>query len=299
MIKSRKMLAILMALIMAFVFPSVIFADEDIDLEIEIEDEERDLDDEEFEEEEDKDLEKAEELEEEELEEEENEEEQIKEWEALKNQIEQEKDLIEDEKEDLEDDKDDLEELYEAAEALGDTEEMDRLLGLINEIKEQIEGLKEQMKLKIEDMHEVMKDQYTEEEWNDLSAKAEVLRQNPAFTVLPVENVFYTGGNIKFDTPPVIKEGRTLISIRSVSEAMGADVTWDPLEKLAKVEKDNILIEFDMENNVISVNGEEVEVDVPAEIINGRIVVPLRFIVENMGLEIEWDSETSTIEISE
>ncbi|MDD4799028.1 MAG: copper amine oxidase N-terminal domain-containing protein, partial [Clostridia bacterium] len=43
----------------------------------------------------------------------------------------------------------------------------------------------------------------------------------------------------------------------------------------------------------------ETELDVPAEIINNRIVVPLRFIVENMNLQIDWDQDTNTIEISE
>lgn len=224
---------------------------------------------------------------------------QNKEWIKLKNSLEQEKDEIEALKDTLEEQKDALEEECEAAEESGDLETAASLKNQIEDMKQQINEYKLQMHNKIQNMHEVMKGQYTQEEWDALNETVETLTEEDDLTVLPVENVFFKGGNIKFDTPPIIKQNRALISIRSVSEAVGANVEWNKEKNMAKIHKGTIIIEFDFANTVVYVNGSETELDVPAEIINNRIVVPLRFIVENMNLQIDWDQDTNTIEISE
>ena len=116
--------------------------------------------------------------------------------------------------------KDDLEADYEAAKESGDLELAAGILDEIEGIRAQIQGYKLEMKEKIQNMHEVMKQQYTAEEWANLQAAADALSADPSLTVLPVENVYFTGGMMKFDTPPVIKDGRTLIPIRAISAAL-------------------------------------------------------------------------------
>ena len=119
--------------------------------------------------------------------------------------------------------------------------------------------------------------------------------------VLPVENVLIEK-EIKFDTPPVIKHERVLIPLRAVAEGMGADVEYDDyvvtIIKDAKTEKE-IKIVINLKMNTITVNGKEIETDVPAEIMNNRTMVPLRFIAEQLGLKVQWNGETETASIEE
>jgi len=227
------------------------------------------------------------------------EQEQLKEWIVLKDALEAEKDAIELQKDELELDKADLEVKYEAAKESGDLVSAADYWAQIEAIRAQIQSCKLGMKAKIQDMHEVMKQQYTAEEWAALQAVAAELSADPSLTVLDVENIYFTGGKMKFDRPPVIKDGRTLVPIRSISTALGADVTWNSDEHTAIIVYGGTTIEFNIENDIVYLNGQEAQIDVPAEIMKGRIVVPLRFVIENMDLEVEYEEETQTIIISE
>jgi len=221
-----------------------------------------------------------------------------KEAEDIKEKLEADKDNIELLKEDLENLKNDLEAQYEAAKESGDESLATSLLSKIDSVNQLIEENKLQIKEKIEEMKEAIKQQYTEEEWAQLEAAAKILKSKVDLTVLPVENVLFTDGEIKFDTPPVIVEGSTLISIRSIAEALGAEVNWDDENKIATIVYGDTTIKFNTDDGTVYVNGEEVDVNSSAEVINDQIVVPLRFVVENMGLNIDWDQDTQTIIIS-
>jgi hypothetical protein len=265
------LLSLLIALSLFLAIPVASFADED-DLELE---------------------DKAE------LEEDDEEKGPKKEWVRIKKALQVDKDLIEADKDLLEEELELLEADLKAAEEAGDE-------ALVLSLKAEIEGLKVQffeikdlMKLRIREMQQVMKEKYTQDEWNALMANAEELESIAGIKILPAENILMPGKNLKFDVPPVIKEGRLLVPIRAISTALGADVTWDNENKTGTIVYGDIEIKIAIIEGTFTVNGEAVETDVPAEIMNGRIVVPLRFIVENMGLEIEWDGETETAEIKE
>jgi hypothetical protein len=127
----------------------------------------------------------------------------------------------------------------------------------------------------------------------DLKAKYKEIK------VLGIDSVITTGKSIKFDTPPVIKEGRTLIPIRAITEGFGAEVSWNAETQEVTITKDDKVIILKIGSNTMLVNGEEIQIDAKSEIMNGRTVVPLRFVIENLGLKAEWDDETETIEIVE
>lgn len=149
---------------------------------------------------------------------------------------------------------------------------------------------KEQMKQKIKAMQEVMKQKYTQEELDQLNLLSQQLSSNNGISVIPVTNIFFKNGDIKFDTPPVIKEGRILIPLRALSEATGALVEWNAEEKTVTLTKDDKEILLVIDNDKILVNNVEITIDVPAQLINNRTVVPLRFIVENLELQVDWDA---------
>lgn len=171
------------------------------------------------------------------------------------------------------------------------------------EKKEAIELKKserKEMKSDLKELKEIAKRSYSQEDIEAIEAKLEELKEKyPGIKTIPVENIISKNVKMKFDTPPVIKDGRTLIPVRALTEAFGATVTWNEQDKQVVIVKDDIEMKINTEEKIAYVNGEEVELDVSAEIMNGRTIVPLRFVVEAMGLDINWDEETQTIEIEE
>lgn len=115
-----------------------------------------------------------------------------------------------------------------------------------------------------------------------------------------IVKVYVNGHELTFDQPPVIVDGRTLIPVRAVSEAFGLDVSWSPEANTACICKNNgeqqILITIN--SKIAIVNGKPIELDVPAKLINGRTMVPLRFIGESLNANVDWDGNTSTVSIS-
>lgn len=141
-------------------------------------------------------------------------------------------------------------------------------------------------------------EKYSNIELEDLKCKAEEIKTKySGITPIDVDRIVSRTKKFKFDTPPVIKEGRTLVPVRAMLEAYGADVSWSKEEKEVTIIISGDTIKLKIDNISAYVNGEKVELDVPAKIINARTVVPLRFVLESLGYEIEYEEETGTIEI--
>jgi minor extracellular serine protease Vpr len=105
------------------------------------------------------------------------------------------------------------------------------------------------------------------------------------------------------DAPPVIKNSRTLLPIRAVVEAMGGQVQWDSKAKRVDIQYRGNSISLWIGQNTARVNGKAVMIDpsnpkVVPEIINGRTMVPLRFVAETLGCSVEWLPDTKSIEIT-
>ncbi|MCD8391487.1 MAG: transglycosylase SLT domain-containing protein [Firmicutes bacterium] len=108
------------------------------------------------------------------------------------------------------------------------------------------------------------------------------------------------GTLIDFDDQfPVIEDGRTLIPIRALSEELGADVEWNGDYYRAEIEMNGIEIILPINSTTAYVDGEPTELDVPAQIRNGRTMVPIRFIMEEFDVSVDWDDDTRTVLIEE
>ncbi len=111
--------------------------------------------------------------------------------------------------------------------------------------------------------------------------------------------LFLNGVEVKADVPPVIKEGRTLVPVRALTEALGAEVQWNEQEQTVLVSKGDIQIQLRVNNRVAMINGKEVILDVPAEINTSRVFVPLRFMMQTMNTSVEWYPEGQIISMNE
>ncbi|MGB9844066.1 MAG: stalk domain-containing protein, partial [Caldisericia bacterium] len=107
----------------------------------------------------------------------------------------------------------------------------------------------------------------------------------------------------EIDVPPQIIEGRTLLPIRWVAEPLGATVGWDGVEKKVTVTLKSTTIELWIGKNIARVNGVDTPIDpnnpkVVPMIISGRTMLPVRFVAENLGCQVDWDSNTKTVTIT-
>ena len=99
--------------------------------------------------------------------------------------------------------------------------------------------------------------------------------------------------------PPVQIDSRVLVPAREVFEPLGAAVEWKSYEKKIYVSYKDSLMILEPDKQEVWLDGNTVTLDVPAKIINDKIMVPLRFIGENIGLGVEWKGEDRSVHITE
>lgn len=110
-------------------------------------------------------------------------------------------------------------------------------------------------------------------------------------------HVFVNGVKPDFDVEPFIQSGRTMVPFRSLAETMGAEVQYDGDARLVTMTKGGKDVKMTIGSNMATVNGNLVELDVPAQIVNGRTVIPLRFVSENLDSKVNYNSETKLVKI--
>lgn len=106
------------------------------------------------------------------------------------------------------------------------------------------------------------------------------------------------GEIINFDVDPYIDNGRTMVPIRFISEALGAKVDWNGTYRLVTITLNDMKIEQKIDKTVAIVNGQEVSFDMPAVIKNDRTMVPVRFVSEALGANVVWEELTRTVVIT-
>lgn len=107
--------------------------------------------------------------------------------------------------------------------------------------------------------------------------------------------------HLETDVAPVIVNDRTLLPIRTIVENIGGTVDWDAETSKAIIEKGSDVLTLEIDSLIANVNGEDVTLDVPAQIIDERTMVPVRFVSETLGLKVEFSDgivyiETETVE---
>ena len=95
--------------------------------------------------------------------------------------------------------------------------------------------------------------------------------------------------------PYINKESRTVIPIRFIAEALGAEVGWVQETKTVVISKDNVTITLKIGSKMVFVNKEQIIIDTQAVIKNARTFVPLRFVSETMNAKVEWIGKTKTV----
>jgi len=110
--------------------------------------------------------------------------------------------------------------------------------------------------------------------------------------------VFIDGQPVNFDVPPSMIQGRVLVPLRGIFERLGATVDYDPRSQHIVAVRGGQTVELTVGSRQARVNNSPSLLDVPAFTINGRTMVPLRFISEALGAGVQWVAANQTILIS-
>lgn len=110
--------------------------------------------------------------------------------------------------------------------------------------------------------------------------------------------VFLNGSPLNMDVSPVIASARVLLPLRAVSEATGADsVVWSASAKSVTIKRGTRTIVVRLGSVDALIDNARVQIDAAPRLINGRVMVPARFIAENMNIPVAWDPDTRIVEI--
>ncbi len=99
-------------------------------------------------------------------------------------------------------------------------------------------------------------------------------------------------------TTPVIRDGRTLLPVRALTEAVGGEVKWDGDTRTVTCINGGTEIKMVIDDTTAYVNGEAKTLDVAPQIMNDRTMLPLRFVAENFGLNVSWDGEGRIVTVT-
>lgn|GEM_PF-2550427 len=110
--------------------------------------------------------------------------------------------------------------------------------------------------------------------------------------------VVIDGNQLQMEVEPVIENGRTLVPLRAIFEALGATIAWDEETETITAHKDSITLSIQIGNMTVIKNGESIIYDTSPMIIDGRTMVPVRMVAESLETELTWDESTKTVMIS-
>ncbi len=112
-----------------------------------------------------------------------------------------------------------------------------------------------------------------------------------------IPRVKVNGEQLKFDVAPVIRDGRLMVPLRLIFEKLGAVVEWDSKNSTITATRPGITMKMRVGDRAVFLNGSWIESDVPSMTVNGRTLVPLRFISETMGADVGWNQNLQLAQI--
>ncbi|MBW5445763.1 hypothetical protein GE107_06745 [Cohnella sp. CFH 77786] len=121
---------------------------------------------------------------------------------------------------------------------------------------------------------------------------------NEGQIILPV---IVNGHKVKFpDTEPYVDEnGRTMVPVRFVSEKLGGEVKWNNETNSVTIKTADKDISLTIGSKTPTVNGQTIELDTAAAKVDGRTMVPLRFVSEALDSKVTWDAGANAVQITD
>lgn len=114
----------------------------------------------------------------------------------------------------------------------------------------------------------------------------------------PDVSVIVNGGQIAFDVPPQIFDGTTMLPVRLALEPLGAEFDWNGQDQTVTIRANGKIIVLTIGAENALVDGAAKPLAKPAMLIDGRTLIPIRFVAEELSYTVDWDGGTRTVFIS-
>jgi len=152
----------------------------------------------------------------------------------------------------------------------------------------------------LEKSTEPLKQKITQLQEDNLILKKDVNRIRDQVTIeikvaIGNKEACVEGRTVKLDVAPVIRNERTMVPVRFIGEAFGAEFFWEEATRKVTYLKDDNVIEIFVDKKIAKLNNKEIVLDTAPTISEGRTLVPLRFVSEHMGAILDWDDQTKTV----
>lgn len=121
----------------------------------------------------------------------------------------------------------------------------------------------------------------------------------PAQASIIGPSVHLNGIELAFDRQPIIIDDRTMVPVRVITEALGAEVAWDGETEIITIsifETTTLYLKIGV--SAYTINGNSYVMDAAPVIVDGTTMVPLRFVAEALGCDVVWDEATSSVELT-
>ena len=121
--------------------------------------------------------------------------------------------------------------------------------------------------------------------------------------------IYLNSERLEFDVPPQIIDDRTMVPLRVIFEALGAEVEWNEKHQMIWGRNDESVIGLQIDRLEMTIAKYNIDVDTPYSIetitldvapilLNGRTLVPIRAVSEAFGATVNWIEDTKTVEIT-
>lgn len=130
-------------------------------------------------------------------------------------------------------------------------------------------------------------------------ADYELISKSFDFEVKNTVKVYIDGEELAFtDCSPFISNNRTLVPLRVIFTALGAEIDWNDDTQTVTSVKGDTTVRLTIGEKVLYKNGMAEEIDVPAQLVNNRTVVPVRAVAQSFGANVEWNEATQSVLIT-
>ena len=111
--------------------------------------------------------------------------------------------------------------------------------------------------------------------------------------------IWLDGWKLSMDAIPEIKNQRTMVPVRAVGEAIGADVEWVQDKQQVVMTRAGYTVTMTLDSTTADIDGKAVEMDVAPYAVDGRTLLPARYVAEFFGQKVDWDGEKRQVLITE
>ena len=142
---------------------------------------------------------------------------------------------------------------------------------------------------------------YLKVQYDKMTIKVPIYNKDYRMIEMAIGKKNYTidGAKKSMDVAPMATNNRTLVPLRFLVESLGGQVDWDQENQTIHINHKGQDLVLPLDAKTILVNGQEVAIDTPAMVKNQRTLVPIRFVVENLAMTVDYQQEGQIVRILE